>query len=222
MPSSVQTNSLPAMLYLLSINLDKEQVPDRKKIGYVLRAAALIDLGLRGKLADVAGKAHVTSEEGTGDPVLDEVLGEIAKNRDRKWKYWVRHNHSDTLDAVEDQLVSAGAIKVHARTLLADKVEVADSAAIGKLRQRVLTTLTGGQRIEKLDPYDVALTALAANGELSTAIPNKERRAHKDRVTALTEHIGTSAPAVKKLVTELRLVRTSAGWVGAANAAASG
>src|SRR3979411_2070594 len=96
MPSSVQTNSLSAMLYLLGINLDKEKVPDRKKIGYVLRAAALIDLGLRGNLADVDGKVYVTSEKGTGDPVLDKVLGEITKDHARRWKYWVRHNDSYT------------------------------------------------------------------------------------------------------------------------------
>jgi hypothetical protein len=210
------------MLYLLSIDLGREKVPDRKKIGYVLRAGALVDLGLRGNLADVDGKVHVTSTEATGDPVLDKVLGEISRDRERKWTHWVRHHDSDTLDAVENQLACAGVIKVHQRTLLADKVETLDAAAVVQLRQRVLSTLTSAQHIEDLDPYDVALTAMAANGELSTAIPNKERRAHKDRVTGLTNHIGTSAPALKKLVTELHSVRTSAGWVGAANAAASG
>lgn len=219
MSPSIQANSLPAMLYLLSIDIDKEKLPDRKKIGYVLRAAALVELGLLGKLVDVDGKVHVTTEVGTGDPVLDKVLGEIAWNRDRKWKQWVRHDGSETLHAVESQLVSGGAIEIHARTLLADKVHAVDSVAIAKLRQRVLTTLSGGQHIEKLDPYDLALTALAANGELGMAIPNKERKAHKDRISALTDHIGACAPALRQLVAELRWLRTQGGWIGAANAA---
>jgi hypothetical protein len=207
---------------MLGIDLDAHKVPDRKKLGYVLRAAALVELGLRGNLADSDGKVQVTREARTGDAVLDTVQGEIAADRARKWKYWVRHNAGGTLSAVESQLVGAGAIKVQRRTLLADKVEAADPAAVGELRQRVRTTLTGGRHIEELDPYDVALTALAANGALSTAIPNRERRAHKDRVKALTDHIGTSAPALKQLVAELRLLRSvSTGWIGAAQASAS-
>jgi hypothetical protein len=206
------------MLYLLSIDLGREKVPDRKKIGYVLRAGALVDLGLRGNLADVDGKVHVTSTEATGDPVLDKVLGEISRDRERKWTHWVRHHDSDTLDAVENQLACAGVIKVHQRTLLADKVETLDAAAVVQLRQRVLSTLTSAQHIEDLDPYDVALTAMAANGELSTAIPNKELRAHKARVRALTDYIGSSAPALKNLIAELHARRSVGGWLTAANA----
>lgn len=219
MSSSRQANTLPAMLYLLSINLDKAKVPDRQKLGYVVRAAALIELGLRGKVADVDGKAHVTDAASTGDPVLDKVLGEITRDRDRKWKHWVRHHSGDTLGAVENQLVSAGAVTVRRRTLLADKVDAVDAAAVGRLRQRILNTLTGDQDIESLDPSDVALTALAANGELSTAIPERQRKAHKRRVRALTDHIGTSAPALKNLVAELYWLRLSSpAAVAAANA----
>jgi hypothetical protein len=214
-----QANSLPALLYLLSIDLDKAKVPDRRKTGYVLRAAALIELGLHGKVADVRGKAHVTDAGGTGDPVLDRVLGEIARDRDRKWEHWVRRNGRDTLDAVERQLVSAGAITVRKRTFLADRVNAVRAASIGQLRQRILNTLRGDQPVETLDPYDAALTALAANGELSKAIPRKERKAHKDRVAALTDHLGASAPALKNLVDELYWRRWSpAGSVAAANA----
>src|SRR3982074_1603007 len=81
----VQARSLPALLYLLGIGLENEKVPDRKKLGYVMRAAALIDLVLGAKLADVGGRARVTSEHGTGDAVLDNVLDEIASHRGRKW-----------------------------------------------------------------------------------------------------------------------------------------
>jgi hypothetical protein len=217
MSSPLQAYSLPGKLYLLGIDIDKERVPDRRKLAYVVRAAALIELGLRGNVADVDGKVQVTNDEGIGDPVLNLVLGEIAMGRDRKWKHWVRYNDRDTLNSVENQLMSAGAITVHERMILADRVHALDPPAIGQLRQRILTTLTGDQQIGTLDPYDVALTALAANGELRTAISSRERRAHKDRITALTRHIGTSAPALRSLVSELRS-RRSTGWIGAANA----
>lgn len=169
MSSPARPDSLPALLYMLGIDLDAHKVPDRKKLGYVLRAATLVELGLRDNLADSDGKVQVTREARTGDAVLDTVLGEIAGDRGRKWKYWVRLNAGGTLSAVESHLVGAGAVQVRRRTLLADKVEVADPVAVGELRQRVLTTLTGGRHIEELDPYDVALTALAANGAPNTS-----------------------------------------------------
>jgi hypothetical protein len=108
MSSPPQAYSLQGKLYLLGIDLDNERVPDRKKLGYVLRAAALINLGLRGNVADVDGKVQVTNDEGIGDSVLNLVLGVIAMGRDRKWKHWVRHNDRDTLNSVENQLMSAG------------------------------------------------------------------------------------------------------------------
>ena len=44
----------------------------------MLRAAALADLYLDGRLADDKGKARVVDTGPTGDPVLDEVLQDIA------------------------------------------------------------------------------------------------------------------------------------------------
>jgi hypothetical protein len=220
MSSSVPAKSLPAMLYLLSIDVDKEKVPDRTKIGWVLRSAALFELVLRGNLTDVNGKAHLAGEAAADDPVLDLVLGEIATDRDRRWSHWIRHHASGTLTAVEDQLMSTGAIKLQRRALLGDKVEVVDQAAHSQLRQRVLATLTGGAPIERLDVNDVALTELAAYGDVSTAIPHKERRAHKDRLKALTDHVGAGAPVLKKLVNEIRLMRATR-FNGAAVAAAN-
>jgi hypothetical protein len=217
--------SLPAMLYLLSIDVDKEKVPDRTKIGLVLRSAALFELVLRGYLTDVKGKAHPASEAAANDPVLDLVLGEIAKERDRGWSHWIRHHASGTLTAVEDQLMSTGAIKLRRRALLGDKVEVVDQAAHSQLRQRVLATLTGGAPIETLDINDIALTELAAYGDVNTAIPHKERRAHKDRLKALTDHLGAGAPVLKKLVNEIWLMRATrfnGGAVAAANARSGG
>lgn len=221
MSSSVQAKSLPAMLYLLGIDVDKEKLPEPKKISYVLRAGALVELVLRGNLTDVDGKAHPVSEAATGDPVLDLVMGEVAKDRGQRWSHWIRHDARATLKALEDQLSSTGAIKMQRRMLLGDKVEVVDQAAHSQLRQQVLATLTGGAPVETLGVKDVALTALTAYGELTTAIPHKQRRAHKDRLKALTEHAGPSAPVVKKLADEIFWLKSSGhngGAIAAANA----
>ncbi|MFL6056949.1 MAG: GPP34 family phosphoprotein, partial [Actinoallomurus sp.] len=51
--------SLPARLYLLAYDLDKERMTSRTQLGLVLRAAALADLYLDRRLADEDGKARV-------------------------------------------------------------------------------------------------------------------------------------------------------------------
>lgn len=218
MNSTAPATTLPAMLYLLSIDLDKHKLADRKKTGYILRAAALIELAVRGNLADVDGKVRVRNDMATGDPVLDAVLAEIAATRDRSWKDWTRHHDGEMVDAVEAQLVRAGSIAVHKHALLGDKVEVLDSTAIGPLQRLVVSTLSGQEELDRLDRRDAALTALAAIGELRTAIPDKERKAHQARVRLLTDQIGTSALALQSLVTELRWRRTNTGWINAATA----
>jgi hypothetical protein len=60
------------------------------------------------------------------------------------------------------------------------------------------------------------LTALAANGEQSTAIPDKVRRAHRDRVRALTDHVGPGAALLRSVLSELWWRRGSSSAAGAA------
>lgn len=191
MPPSTPPKSLSTMLYLLSVDPCKGRIAARRKVGHALRAAVLIDLVIRGRLSDAGGKVQVINMEHTGDPVLDQVLDEIlvdeiVRDRERKWKHWVRHDAGAVLDAVKKQLVSAGTIVVHKRLMRRKKVEVTDPASVDQLRQRILSTLRSDQVVEDLNLYEVVLTALAANGELDAAIPGKERRLHQERLRALT------------------------------------
>src|SRR5258707_1327137 len=121
MTPSAQPTSLPALLYLLSIDLDRHKLADRKKTGYIVRAAALVDLSLRGNLtADADGTVRIRGHAPTGDPVLDTVLRGIADDHHRSWKDWIRRHDHETLDALEDQLISAGAVSVERRAFLGD------------------------------------------------------------------------------------------------------
>jgi hypothetical protein len=219
MPSSVHTQSLPELLYLLSIDLAKHKQSDRQKIGYIVRAAALTELGLRGSVADADGKVQVRRDASTGDPLLDSVLHEIADDRQRSWKDWVRRRERQTLDALENQLKGTGAITIEKHVVLGDKIWVTDVASVRALQKELLDTLTGGQSIDLLEPRTIALAALTANGELSTAIPDKVRKAHKDRVRTLTDQTGPAAGALKSVVSVLWWRRGSnGGAIAAANA----
>ncbi len=219
MPSSVHTESLPELLYLLSIDLAKHKQSDRQKIGYIVRAAALTELGLRGSVADADGKVQVRRDASTGDPLLDSVSHEIADDCQRSWKDWVRRRERQTLDALENQLKGTGAITIEKHVVLGDKIWVTDVASVRALQKELLDTLTGGQSIDLLEPRTIALAALTANGELSTAIPDKVRKAHKDRVRTLTDQTGPAAGALKSVVSELWWRRGSnGGAIAAANA----
>ncbi len=58
--------SLPARLYLLAYDTEKNRMTAGSQLGLVLRAAALADLYLTERLTDEAGKAHAAG--GGGGP----------------------------------------------------------------------------------------------------------------------------------------------------------
>jgi hypothetical protein len=148
----------------------------------------------------------VRSDAGIGDPLLDSVLREIAADRPRSWKDWIRRHDGDAVQAVEDQLTADGTVVIERRTLWGDRVDVVDPTVAVGLRQRVWQTLSDTGHIEQLEARDVAMTALAANGEVSTAISDKERKVHKNRIRTLTERVGPIGPALKGVILELKWV----------------
>jgi hypothetical protein len=99
--------SLPAALYLLSYDIDRQRLADRSKLGYLIRGAALTDLTLRQHLTDEDGRAKVSNPARTEDNVLDALLAEIGSDKPRKWKALVQRNQSQTYRLLEQELESA-------------------------------------------------------------------------------------------------------------------
>ena len=85
--------SLPARLFLLALNPTRQRLTAAQHLGYLLRAAALTDLELRGLISDESGKVRVGTQLRAGDPVLDAMLAEIAGDRPRSWRSWVQRRH---------------------------------------------------------------------------------------------------------------------------------
>ena len=71
-------DDLPCLMYLLAHDQAAEGPYDRPRTQLLLRAAALIDLALRGRLREDGGTVTVHGVEPTGDPVLDGVLRDAA------------------------------------------------------------------------------------------------------------------------------------------------
>ncbi|OZM74376.1 GPP34 family phosphoprotein [Amycolatopsis antarctica] len=212
------TSSLPAQAYLLACDIGARRVPDRQQAGHLVRAAALTDLLLRGRLVDDDGRAVPRPGGSTGDDLLDEVLGEIVEAKPGKWKSLVRQDPRGTLRSLEALLDSARVIRLEQTTTLGifrrRKVTVRDEGGRARLAAIVDGALRGGGSVERLPREDAALTALVAAVELRGVVSRADRRRNRDRLDALEEHAGVAVPALRKVFREVRNARIAAASAG--------
>jgi hypothetical protein len=200
--------SLPQRLYLLAYDTRRQRLSGRTQLGYLLRAAALTDLLLRGLVADERGKVVAGERHQLDDPVLGAVLRQVAESRPRSWTHWVRSGQRPLRLAVREQLKAGGWIRVEPRRVLgifpASRVTVQDTRVLKRLAGIIARALGAGLPAARVDPGDAALVALAAAGELSTAISRRQRREHRQRIARLSERAGPAAPALRKVLQQLR------------------
>src|SRR5687767_10605695 len=110
------TLPLPHQLFLLSHQPGKGRLDNDSEAvrGSLLRGAAVAELCLAGRLRNRDGKAERTNAMVTTplDPFLAEVLGDIPPDRPRPWFDLLEQRWPKAEEAVQDQLVAAGAITV--------------------------------------------------------------------------------------------------------------
>ncbi|WP_433178046.1 GOLPH3/VPS74 family protein [Actinoallomurus sp. CA-150999] len=189
--------SLPARLYLLAYDVEKERITARTQLGLVLRAAALADLYLDERLADDDGKAKVAAAGSTGDPVLDAVLGQVADGRPRSWRRWVNADERRIVREVRDQLEKDRLIKVERRRILPDRVRLRERREVKRYASEVKAALRPSS---DTDRRTAAALVLAARGELPTVLSRRGRREHARRLEALSDPVWPIARALEKAV----------------------
>ncbi|GIH62443.1 GOLPH3/VPS74 family protein [Microbispora siamensis] len=198
--------SLTARLYLLAYDPRKERVVTNHRFPYLLRAAALTDLLLAGRIADDGGKVRVVSEDPLADPVLDGLLHQIARSGPRPWRHWISKDGRATVRAVRDELETGRWVRVELRRpfLIFNRshVRVRDTRVVKRLATQVAAALTGP--VARVGDREAALVGLAAAGELGTILPRARRRAHKQRIALLAERGGPAAPALRKVIQQAR------------------
>jgi Golgi phosphoprotein 3 (GPP34) len=196
-------DSLPGRLYLLAYDPRRQRPRTAPRIGYALRAAALADLQLSGRISDEDGTVVAGRNARSTDPVLAAVLADV-RDRPRSWQRVVSRNDRATAQAVRDQLVAGGWIRVEPRRILglvpADRIVLRDPLLPGRLAVLVDQALRPTTVPAGVDRRDAALVALAAAAEAGTVLDRRRRREHKDRITALTERSGNAAPALRAAV----------------------
>lgn len=188
--------SLPARMYLLAYDTGKNRMTAQSRLGLVLRAAALTDLYLAGRLTDENGKARANGDQRpAGDPLLDEMLRQIAERRPRSWQGWIG-NGRPAIRTVRAQLEDGLAIRVVHRAILADKVELRDSLAVQRYADELRAELR--QPGSSPGPRSAAALALADRGEITTLISRGERRQYRQRLDELAAATGPIADALRK------------------------
>ncbi|WP_433337066.1 GOLPH3/VPS74 family protein [Spirillospora sp. CA-294931] len=193
-------DSLPARMYLLAYDLEKRRM--RKyggRLGYVLRAAALTELYLDGRLIDERKKPKpdTPGEDPYG------VLAQIAASRPRSWQHWVRKGSGAMVRTVQDELEKGGWIRVERHKVLGlfprARVTVRDARVVKNLWGGASSALRG-KPVAHVNSYDAATVALAAAGQINTVLPRGDRRRHKRRIAELTARSGPAPAAVRKVV----------------------
>ncbi|WP_234534753.1 GOLPH3/VPS74 family protein [Streptomyces shenzhenensis] len=202
-------DDLPCLMYLLAHDEAAQGPYDRARTELLVRAAALVDLALRGRLREDSGTVTVCDTEPTGDPVLDGVLRDATAGH--RWKYLVRRHRKRTLTEVEDRLAAAGFLTVKApRTRFgARRLTVTDPAVRTALHARVSGALHGDGPVEEV-PADAALLALAAAGGVRSVVSVQDQKTFRDRIDACTRSLAALAPGLEKAVRALPMTMIAA------------
>ncbi|MGW2783711.1 GOLPH3/VPS74 family protein [Streptomyces populi] len=218
--------SLPARLYLLAWDTTKRRITGSTHLHHLVRAGALTELAQRGLLVDDDGivtPVHLDSR--TGDVVLDGLLVLVSESRPRRWKSWVTCRARVTLDAVRAQLAAEGYLRAEKKRVLgifpSVEYELDRVPAVEALRADAREVLEGPVPVADVGDRDAALVALAAAAELRTFASSGERKLHRVRIDELAERGGAAAPALRKVVQDVRTAVAVAAATAASTATAA-
>ncbi|URM94354.1 GPP34 family phosphoprotein [Actinomadura madurae] len=194
--------TLPARMFLLAYDLRKRKMTSGgTRLGYVLRAAALTELFLDGRLVEERGRPV------PGTPGDDPygVLAQIAESRPRRWRHWVCKDAKGIVTTVREELVRDGWIRTRRRRMLGlfpyYEVTVKDPRVVKALWGGASSALRG-RPVAHVNSYDAAAVALAAAGELKSVLPEPDRRRYRRRIEELTARTGPAPAAVRGLIRE--------------------
>ena len=195
---------LPAQLFLLAVDPARRRLTGRSELGYVLRAAALVDLQLTGHLVDDGGRPKSAENPVPPDPALEPVLRQVTADPRRRWAYWVRKDARRATRTVRDQLVEGRRIELQPYRILglvpATRIVVLEPFGRDRIVGAVEAALGDGWPV---GARTAALVALAAAARMRTVLPAGKRRAHRDRIAQLTARTGPVPTVLRKVLRDL-------------------
>jgi hypothetical protein len=223
--------TLPERLLLLSLDDDGQPRDPRSALSYALAGAAIAELLLAGRLAHRDGRLQVDSAVPTGDPVLDEVLGQVeAEPRPRKLSWWVSRlgggggwRRPAVRNHLIDHLTSTGVLAKGQERVLGlfpvTRHPPAEPTADDQARAAVRAVLVGGREPDEATASLVAL--VEASGLVDACVERSERRQARQRAKQIAagDQVGE---AVRRVQQEVMAAITVAIAASAAASASSG
>jgi hypothetical protein len=198
-------DTLPAQLFLLAVDPARRRLTGRSELGYVLRAAALVDLQLTGHLVDDGGRPKAADNPEPPDPTLEPVLRQVTADPRRRWAYWVRRDARRATGTVREQLVEGRRIELQPYRILglvpATRIVVLEPFGRDRIVGAVEAALSDGWPV---GARTAALVALAAAARMRTVLPAGRRRAHRERIAQLTARTGPVPRALRRVLRDLR------------------
>lgn len=199
-------------MYLLAYDEAARRLYDRSRTGFLVRVAALVDLTLRGHLTERQEAVRVLEPGPAGDPVLDEVLDEVAASA-HTWKRLARRHRTETLRTVEGGLVARGQLTVgtgRIPVVSGRRTTVLVPGAVRELQTHVNALVRASASAHEVAAEDAALVALAAAGRIDSVMSGQDRRRYRARVDALTGRLGELAPGLETTVRGLNTTMIAA------------
>jgi len=198
-------DSLPAQLFLLAVDPRRQRLTGRGELGYVLRAAALVELQLGGQLIDVDGRPKAGDAEPVPDPVLAGVLSQVAADPGRRWRYWIRKDARRITREVADGLVAARRIELHRYRIFgvvpAERIVVLDPLVRDRIVGAIDAALSDAWPVGE---RTAAVVSLAAAAQMRIVLPRSRRQAHRDRIASLAARTGPVPPALRRVLRDRR------------------
>jgi len=195
--------SLPAQVYLLAYRPDRGRLAQRSDLGLMLRAAALTELLQRGLLNDDRDKAAIGDPAPAGlDPLLAEVLEQVAASRPRRWEHWIKVGNRAAPRAVRDQLTEDGPLELTRHRVLGLFPTLRPALVDPAPHQRLLAEFTSAltDPLPRVEPWQAALVSLADAGRLRHVLSGRQRREHRSRIRDLTALAGPAPSALRHAI----------------------
>ncbi|MEO3813938.1 GPP34 family phosphoprotein [Sphaerisporangium sp. B11E5] len=207
-------HTLPERLFLLAYDIEKRRLTSRSRLGFLMRAAILAELLIQGHIADATG-GPVARAQAVPDPMLDEMLQQIASSRRRSWQHWVGKRNRQAIHQVRDRLERDRWIRVERRRILGifphTVVTVRDTRVVRRLLATVSSAVRGGTPVARMSRRDAALVALAAMARLRAGLPRADWRAARTRVDTLGDTVAPIPRALRKAIEAAESAAAAAG-----------
>jgi hypothetical protein len=205
-PAHPEGFSLPEVMFLLAYDPSKQRSCAGGNLDILLRAAALTELWLDGRVTDENKKATPVAapRSNAGTDLVAVVFADLADSGPRRWQGAVTRRSRQAVGLVRDGLAARGVITTEPRRILGIfptvRVSVRDPLARNRLKTVVDRAIAGSEPVDRVEPWVVAAATMATTVPLNTVADRRKRRAHKDRIAALNKLSGPGVPALRRAI----------------------